>query len=822
MKNKRYILGAAAITILFLIPPCGNVLAADPAQINQISIDDGVISDLGLSLNKSASYIITQYGAPTAYFVYGSQSADHATITLYFYSNDDGTTGLENARSISEGNIVDNQVYYRIISRTNTSDRYSLLYGDSSPELGHHIYGQTVFLDGKTEVGIGATLDTARYTDQQLQTMMNTLEAKAHALLTMKAMNTLHGQITGFTIPLKHITISLTDGATTAETTTDAGGNYNFSTPIVKGKQYTLTVTFSYAIGSTTYFQLHYQENNETVVTYSRSFTVTADTDLTQNIAMDQALPIAYNGDWAKTFASMYVHFTEALEFYRDFLKINIDFQLPLDVYTFVPNTTGTKYWYSTPGKSYITIDAEKSIHESPYRPMNREYHEFSHYIMHSLYQQWPAPAPGVPGTAPAERNHGGYVNPSTSDSYVEGFADFMAAVIMEAYTQAEITIPVTQPTSKDQNVFDALDFEINTQWSGKEINYPASANKGKSEELAITGTLWDLYDENSDYMEGKTPEQMYSEYQQMLPKLQQDYEEIKAINEYNAREQNVTGENATTPPMQIATLHDFQTYRFDDDNVTLGIEAVWDIIKTFHNDFTSVYNDFIAKYPSQKKAIDDVFIAHTIYADTDPGNGVYDNDDAYYDENGNGKYDAGEYLVDCPIGGFHYTAGEVIGQATNYNRLWRQSIQEIPGYFIKVDNTVPFYLVELSYPNNFYLNTIVRARNENGLISIPVPPKGYLSLITIIPEGVQSSVPLNFSSEVFQSHYTTSLAQGYYAAHDFQVTGPIPSAPSMPGTTSPESGTNQKKTPGFEVIVLLAACMAVILLMRKRDRKNI
>ena len=72
---------------------------------------------------------------------------------------------------------------------------------------------------------------------------------------------------------------------------------------------YNLTVTFSYAINSTTYFSLHYQENNRSVVSFRRPITIDSNTDLTQNIALEQELPIYYGGDWAKTFASIYVHF---------------------------------------------------------------------------------------------------------------------------------------------------------------------------------------------------------------------------------------------------------------------------------------------------------------------------------------------------------------------------------------------------------------------------------------------------------------------------------------------------------------------------------
>lgn len=501
-------------------------------------------------------------------------------------------------------------------------------------------------------------------------------------------------------------------------------------------------------------------------------------------------------------------------------LNVNVNYQLPLDVYTFASQKTGTRYWYDTPGKSYITIDAEKSIHESVYRPMNREYHEFSHYIMYTLYQKWPAPAPGLPDSI-EERNHDGYLNPSTSDSYVEGFAEFLSAVMLETYEQAETTIPITQPDIEDMNQIRGLDYMINTQWSAKELNFPAWADNGRSEEDAIAGILWDLYDDPTDYSD-KTPEEMYQLYQQQLPDIQNEYEKMKASYEEDARDQNVTGTNATLAPPKILTLDDFKSYKYDDDNVsTILLKGVWDVIKNFHNDFTSVYDDFVTKYPAQKKAIDEVFIAHAFYMDTDPGNGVYDPHDIYRDENHNKQYDSGEYFVDYPLNGFKYTLGETIGRATNYNRLWRQSVQEIPGYFIKVDNTVPFYLIKVSFPNKFYLDYVVRAWNANGLVNIPVPPQGYNALITIIPEGVQSSEPLNFSSEVFQHHYDTSLAQGYYVAHDFQITGPIPPLPSMPGSTD---GTNNgpgqtTKTPGFEAIIFLVACAMICLLLKKTKR---
>jgi hypothetical protein len=357
------------------------------------------------------------------------------------------------------------------------------------------------------------------------------------------------------------------------------------------------------------------------------------------------------------------------------------------------------------------------------------------------------------------------------------------------------------------------------TQWAGMEFNAVAYGDNGRAEEKAIAGTLWDLYDEKNDYCD-MTPEEMYQAYQQRLPMLQKEYEAAKASYEKVAQEYGETGEEAIYPPMEIYTLDDFRNHKWDDDNASLGLEKVWDVVSHFQNDFTSVYNELIRTYPGQKKEIDEVFVSHKIYADTNPGNGVYDHRDFYRDENHNKQYDIGEYYVDYPLEEFQYRPGDVIGQSTNYNRQWRQSVQEVPGYFIKVDNTVPFYLVKVSVPDQFYLNYVVRAWNRDGYINIPVPPEGYFALVSVVPEGVQSNGPLNFSSEVFQHQYNMSLSQGYFMDHDFQVTGSIPAAPSMPGTsgdTTPDDTADEKQTPGFGIIIFLVACIMVFLRVKKR-----
>lgn len=56
--------------------------------------------------------------------------------------------------------------------------------------------------------------------------------------------------------------------------------------------------------------------------------------------------------------------------------------------------------------------------------PDNREYHEFGHYVMATAFN-------GMPNH-PGDRNHVGYANPSSTDSWTEGFAEFWASMVVK------------------------------------------------------------------------------------------------------------------------------------------------------------------------------------------------------------------------------------------------------------------------------------------------------------------------------------------------------------------------------------------------------
>jgi hypothetical protein len=170
--------------------------------------------------------------------------------------------------------------------------------------------------------------------------------------------------------------------------------------------------------------------------------------------------------------AAVYHYMGDAVEFALTSLEANIDYKLPVQV--FIREGT-TSY---SPVNSEITISPSDLPYESTDRPKNREYHEFSHHLMYTAYRSWSGyDAEGV-------INHAGYINPNSGDSYLEGFAEFMAMAISDE-VKGDPDLPM-QP-------------EIYAGFGSMDNNYRAWDNRGFDEEFAVAGTLWDLYSDDND-----------------------------------------------------------------------------------------------------------------------------------------------------------------------------------------------------------------------------------------------------------------------------------------------------------------------------------
>ena len=182
-----------------------------------------------------------------------------------------------------------------------------------------------------------------------------------------------------------------------------------------------------------------------------------------------------------------------AVLFATNYLKLTLDHALPVDVRAF---STEPGVFYREPG-SIINIDSISSNWNDRDTPMNREWHEFGHHIMTDSNIGGDNQMPWYTGTwefwadednddsfeTPyinvPELNHWGYVNPSTIDSWAEGFAEFIPLVIAATMTNN------TQP-----GIY---------HWSGGPSNFEDPWFAWRDEEFTIAAILWDLYDSNGD-----------------------------------------------------------------------------------------------------------------------------------------------------------------------------------------------------------------------------------------------------------------------------------------------------------------------------------
>jgi hypothetical protein len=287
-----------------------------------------------------------------------------------------------------------------------------------------------------------------------------------------------------------------------------------------------------------------------------------------------------------------------------------------------------------------------------------------------------------------------------------------------------------------------------------------------------------------------------------------------------------------------------------EDDQVSIPFNEMWNILKTYHADFTSVYSSLITIYPNLKTEINKIFVSHGFYRETTQGNGNWDSDEPFRDENNNGVYDQSEYYIDYPVDGFKYDLGEAIGSASDSGRSTRRSGIAFPGHYIKVDDQVPTYNVEIVLYNHTiikipvpYMINEIQVQNEGGFIYIPMPPTTYNSEIIVEPDAVQFNNQLIITTNEFYDSYETAITQGFYEEHDFEVTGnmppkpeksitwiestepepsPTPEPPPTPSPTpEPTPEPEQRGIPGFPVESLITGLAVAVLVLWFRQRTS-
>jgi len=139
--------------------------------------------------------------------------------------------------------------------------------------------------------------------------------------------------------------------------------------------------------------------------------------------------------------------------------------------------------WHTRHGNAQAGIyyGSLASSFEAMEAPGNREYHEYSHHFMNDYFGGMP-PKHYFSNGAAADINHDGIINHCSSDSWTEGFAEFTSLIV-----QQQTKAPKRCGTASYAYCVGSGFKNIESNWK------PWSSNH--SEELAVAGILWDLYD---------------------------------------------------------------------------------------------------------------------------------------------------------------------------------------------------------------------------------------------------------------------------------------------------------------------------------------
>jgi len=246
------------------------------------------------------------------------------------------------------------------------------------------------------------------------------------------------------------------------------------------------------------------EDGKQGVNSISDAFEITDEFDLDRDLwvnYVDDNQDTENREDHAFNAAIIYYHTHQAMRFYRDVLNVNIARDTPVYVHQAEEGA-----WHIF--DEGIFMGEVASLWNNGHAPKNREYHEYSHWVMGQTYGQMPPLwAENIDfngnGLIDADTNHGDYSSLyptgassynelSSSDAWTEGFAEFMALVIADYYRNI-----VFEPFWQDilpnyiYTIGHPFPYLVNL-----ELNYYAAFD----EEYTLASILWDIYDPISGF----------------------------------------------------------------------------------------------------------------------------------------------------------------------------------------------------------------------------------------------------------------------------------------------------------------------------------
>jgi hypothetical protein len=454
--------------------PCTTVCAQD--DLPTFTEDDFSVCDFGpgMEYDYSISEINQELGITFTEVIFGeyyvTESYLNCTIT-YYRNADEATAEYQKFRNSYVANIIpdiqnggwDGNALL-LLEEQGASETGILYYGSNYNTDFFYYGGLYVLLFGQHYV---ATFEMAGPAEKMTEQKARDYYAQAQDCLKTVLNNKdrkLWGKVTNaWGKPLPHMAVKLSYAGKEHETTTDANGDYQ--------------IPFADRFGKTAKLSFVLQYRDEKGYEYFKIIVH----DITAPYQFDQEFVVRDANDLHRDFVVRneqkaseslgytYYRMAEAVYFYVDVLHLKPE---SVAIAPFINTIKTSKY---VTGQKLIGIALRDTIfvdYNDTFPMRETEYHEYSHHIMNCVYGRIPQPPSDVPVV---EINHAGYTNPSTTDSFVEGFAVFMPEVIKDTFG-----IPVAGVNAKHGSI---------------EENRVAWGAQGYDELFAAAGILWDLYD---------------------------------------------------------------------------------------------------------------------------------------------------------------------------------------------------------------------------------------------------------------------------------------------------------------------------------------
>ncbi len=245
-------------------------------------------------------------------------------------------------------------------------------------------------------------------------------------------------------------------------------------------------------------------------------------------------------------------------------------------------------------------------------RPVNREYHEIGHHVMADLFDN--AMPYYYVSTAISDSAHLGTLNPTTTDSWIEGFAEYFAAVVSH---RSRITDrPELYPLGSQTVVNLDHNYKARSHWG--------STPYTSVEEFAVASLLWDLADSRNDAKDVTLlgiNQNLLNQWQVQLstplasPRWPPDaYYDRIALG--HARVLRLIRDSD-----KLSAKHGLSS-----PNAPSGYDFIWDVRHLYDLlRAQGVGQTTVVTSPYGLNALDELFVAHGFFADTAPQNLVYD-----------------------------------------------------------------------------------------------------------------------------------------------------------------------------------------------------